>query len=92
MLAENASQALEIIKRNDRLDLLFTDVVMPGGMNGFELVKQASKLRPDLKVIVTSGFTSKNRDDIDKSIKIFKKPYRKENLAYRIRNTLDGQY
>jgi hypothetical protein len=53
--AVNAAQALEILKGDDPVDLLFSDVVMPGGMNGVQLAVEARRIRPELKVLLTSG-------------------------------------
>lgn len=91
-LAKNAAQALQILEKESGIDLLFSDVVMSGGMNGYELVKKALAKKPALKALLTSGFTSKN---IEKSglaqfaDKLLGKPYRKADLAKRIRSALD---
>ncbi|NOY13497.1 MAG: response regulator [Deltaproteobacteria bacterium] len=92
LLAENAAQALEILAGDVTLDLLFSDVVMPGGMNGFELAQQAMELKPGLKVLLTSGFTSKTiaHNGLARfAIHLLSKPYRKDELAQRIRLVLD---
>ncbi len=57
LTAANAAEALKIIDQAETLDLLFTDVIMPGGMNGRQLSDAAAKLRPGLKVLFTSGYT-----------------------------------
>src|SRR5690606_35622759 len=62
--AANAEAALAILKRGRAVDLLFTDIVMPGRMNGIELAEAARALRPKLKVLLTSGFA---RDAIEGS-------------------------
>jgi CheY-like chemotaxis protein len=56
--AESGSAALEVLARGEPIDLLFTDVVMPGGMTGLELARQARSLRPGLKILFTSGYAS----------------------------------
>ncbi len=92
--AENASQALEILARHKNIDCLFSDVVMPGGMNGYELAQIATEEKPELKVLITSGFTSKTvtqKGRILFSTQILSKPYRKANLAQHIRLTLDRE-
>jgi PAS domain S-box-containing protein len=90
--AENAASALDILRR-DKVDLLFTDVVMPGGMSGPDLAHDAATLAPGLKVLFTSGFPS-GRDDVDSWLqgdaKLLGKPYRKDELARALRETLDA--
>jgi CheY-like chemotaxis protein len=54
--AETGPEALRILEANPGIDLLFTDIMMPGGMDGFELAHRAKQLRPDLRVVYTSGF------------------------------------
>jgi PAS domain S-box-containing protein len=91
-MAKDAHQALEILRQPNHIDLLFSDVVMPGGINGYELAKEAVALLPDLKVLMTSGFTSKNIQEAGLTkiaCSMLNKPYRKEQLAQRIRETLD---
>ncbi len=90
--AENAAQALKILAENDSISLLFSDVVMPGGTNGYELAQKATELKPQLKVLLTSGFASKTVDqDILArfSSHLLSKPYRKTEMAQRIRLVLD---
>ncbi len=94
--AENGKQAMEILRHTNNVDLLFSDVVMPGGLDGFQLASAAHELNPNLKVLCTSGFT-KRQADFDQSedeylIKLnnslLSKPYNKEELAYAIQRTL----
>ncbi len=91
--AENATRALEILSQKN-IDLLFSDVVMPGGMNGYELAQQATQILPTLKVLLTSGFTAKSiaQNGLQKfSENLLSKPYSKVDLAKRIRHVLDRQ-
>ena len=64
IVTRNGPAALDILRGPEKIDLLFTDVVMPGGMFGTELAKEAARLRPDLKILFTSGYsrTSRRRD------------------------------
>jgi len=91
-LASDATQAMKILEGEQKFDLLFSDVVMPGSMNGYELAQQATELNPHLKVLLTSGYTSKaitqNRL-IKLSTQLLSKPYREAELAQRIRLVLD---
>ncbi len=91
-LAENAAQALEILAKEKGIDLLFSDVVMPGGMNGYELAQQATQQQPNLKILLSSGFTSKTiaHNGLARfAAHLLNKPYRKADLARRIRLVLD---
>jgi PAS domain S-box-containing protein len=91
--APGGQEALDIIKRGERIDLLFSDVVMPGGMDGTQLAQAATALRPGLKVLLTSGFARASiQDDAGKAYlkNLLSKPYRKAELAARLRATLDA--
>lgn len=93
LLAENAAQALEILSENKKIDLLFSDVVMPGGMNGYELAQLAQQKQSDLKVLLTSGFASRTIMESGLarfSADLLNKPFRKAELAQRIRSILDN--
>lgn len=87
---DNATQALEVLARTDRIDLLMTDIVMRGRMTGTDLAHEARKLRPALKVLLTSGFarTSAMAADADGSFGFLAKPYRKAELAQEVRSAL----
>jgi PAS domain S-box-containing protein len=91
--AANAAEALEIIDRDETIDLLFTDVIMPGAMNGRQLVDEALKRRPSLKTLFTSGYTENaviQHGRLDPSVLLLAKPYRKGELARMIRVALGG--
>jgi signal transduction histidine kinase/CheY-like chemotaxis protein len=88
----NGPAALELLRSPENIDLLFTDVVMPGGMFGPELARQATGLRPDLKVLFTSGYTQnpvKAPDGFD--ARILRKPFRRQDLAAMLRSALSGR-
>ena len=89
--AANAAEALKIVESGVPIDLLFTDVIMPGGMNGRQLVEAATKLRPALRVLFTSGYTENAMDHhgrLDAGVLLLAKPYRKPQLARMIRTAL----
>jgi len=89
--AANASEALQIIDAAPTLDLLFTDVIMPGGMNGRQLVDEALKRRPSLKTLYTSGYTENaivHHGRLDSGVLLLAKPYRKSELARMLRLAL----
>ena len=89
--AANASDALRIIDDVATIDLLFTDVIMPGAMNGRQLVDEALKRRPGLKTLYTSGYTENaivHHGRLDSGVLLLAKPYRKSELARMIRLAL----
>jgi PAS domain S-box-containing protein len=91
--ATNAAEALELIGNGNTVDLLFTDVIMPGSMNGRQLVDEALKRRPSLKTLFTSGYTENaivHHGRLDSGVLLLAKPYRKSDLARMIRLALDG--
>lgn len=90
---DNAAKALELLTFGNKVDLLFTDIVMPGKLNGLELARVAKERWPDLKVILTSGFPETKPDGqgiATSGLRLLSKPYRKADLACLIRETLDG--
>ena len=91
LTASDGSRALAVLERDEPVDLLFSDVVMPGGMNGYELARQATRLRPDIKILLTSGFNSRTirGGQDDAPFDLLEKPYRKASLARRVRQALD---
>ena len=87
----NGPAALEMLRQPDEIHLLFTDVVMPGGMFGPELARQAMGLRPDLKVLFTSGYSQdpvKTPDGIN--ARILTKPFKRQDLAAMLRSALSS--
>jgi CheY-like chemotaxis protein len=89
--APDAATALHIVERNAAVDMIFTDVIMPGGMNGRQLADEARKRRPDVKVLYTSGYTENaivHHGRLDPGVSLLAKPYRKSDLARKIRQTL----
>lgn len=90
--ATNGKQALALLEEGRPIDLLFTDLVMPGGMNGLELSREALRRRPAMKVLYTSGYMENvlaHDGQFDVGIQLITKPYTKEALAQRIRLVLD---
>ena len=87
----NGSEALQALRREGGFDLLFTDVVMPGGLNGRQLADEAWKLIPGLRVIFTSGYAESAvvpPDRLDQRVHLLKKPFRKTDLAMKVRDAL----
>ncbi|MBF0219115.1 MAG: response regulator [Gammaproteobacteria bacterium] len=90
--ATNGQQALQLLTSELLIDLLFTDVVMPGGLNGYELAQQAVSKKPQLKVILTSGYTNKAISHSGQSLfttGILTKPYTSAQLIQRVRAALE---
>jgi PAS domain S-box-containing protein len=92
MLAGDGREALGMLQAGARPALLFTDVVMPGGVNGWQLADQARAIAPGLKVLFTSGYPQESltsRGQVDPDALILTKPYRKAELARRVREAID---
>jgi PAS domain S-box-containing protein len=90
--ADTAAQALPMLASHPEIALLLTDIVMPGGMSGDELAREARLIRPDIKIILTSGFAEPSVAvrELAASASWLKKPYTAMELALRIRELLDA--
>ena len=89
--ARDAAEALERLRGPERVDVLFSDVVMPGGMNGVQLAVEAGRLRPGLRVLLTSGYTNEalvGEHGMPGDTPVLAKPYRREELADRLRSVM----
>ncbi|MCK1701561.1 response regulator [Bradyrhizobium sp. 146] len=88
--AASGPAALDLLRQSGDIDLLFTDVVMPGGMFGPELARQAIQLRPGLKVLFTSGYSQNpvSAPDAIGDARILTKPFRRRDLAAMLRSAL----
>jgi CheY-like chemotaxis protein len=93
LAAEHGARAVEMLNAADPIDLLLTDVMMPGGMSGRELARRALTLRPDLAVLFTSGHSSENADGHGAAgaANLLRKPYQRLELALRVREALGAQ-
>jgi PAS domain S-box-containing protein len=90
--APDASAALSIIESGMHVDLLFTDVVMPGPLKSSDLAKKVKQRMPDIGVLFTSGYTENSivhGGRLDPGVQLLSKPYTREQLARKIRNALD---
>jgi PAS domain S-box-containing protein len=85
LAAENAAAALAILRREQTVDVLFTDIVMPPGMNGVELAYDACRLRPALRVLLASGYPREAfRDNRQDGMAFIAKPYTLSTLSERL--------
>ena len=92
LLASTADDALPILQSDVHIDLLFTDVVLPGTIDGKALAKQAKILRPGLPVLYSSGYTKDSiihQGRLDADVNLLSKPYKKADLAQRLRAMLN---
>ena len=89
----NGVEALDIIRTGVPIDLLFTDVIMPGGFNGPALAKAARALLPSLRLLYTSGYTENaivSQGRLDAGAPLLNKPYVRAQLALKVRDVLAG--
>jgi CheY-like chemotaxis protein len=87
--APNGPAALAILASGEKFDLLFTDVMMPDGMSGYDLAQAARLRQPDLKVLFTTGYAT-TEPAAQQEAPMLNKPYRRRDLAWAIRTVLDG--
>jgi PAS domain S-box-containing protein len=91
--AADGPSALSLLQSQISVDLLFTDVVLPGGMTGAQVANQARQLRPDLKVLFTTGYARNaifHHGRLDKGVQLITKPFTFSDLAAKVRDVLDG--
>ncbi len=91
LAAVNAREAMAVIDGPEKVDLLFTDMIMPGSMNGRQLADAALRQRASLKVLFTSGYSNEtiiHHGHLDAGVLLLAKPYRKSDLAQMIRAAL----
>lgn len=88
--ASNGQQALDALRGTTDIDLLFTDVVMPGRLSGLDLAQEARIIRPNLPILFTSGYADNGQGDLGFGIHFLRKPYRASELAVKVRLMLDG--
>jgi CheY-like chemotaxis protein len=87
--ATNAAEALEVLQSGAEIELLFTDVVMPGGVSGVSLARTARELNPRIAVLLTSGFMGDGAVADDVEFPLLDKPYETQVMAAKLRKLLD---
>jgi PAS domain S-box-containing protein len=93
LTAGDGAAALALVDQGASFDLLFTDIIMPGGMNGQQLAEAIRLRRPGIRVLYTSGYTDDaivHEGQLDPGVALLRKPYRKAELAQKIREMLGG--
>lgn len=91
--AHDGPAALRVLEQQPRVDLLFTDVVLPGGMTGAQVAAQARATRPSLKVLFTTGYARNaiiHQGRLDKGVQLITKPFSFDDLAAKVRDILDN--
>jgi CheY-like chemotaxis protein len=91
--AHDGPSALRLLERQPRVDLLFSDVVLPGGLTGAQVSTQALSIRPGLKVLFTTGYARNaivHQGRLDKGVNLITKPFTLNELAAKVRDVLDG--
>jgi CheY-like chemotaxis protein len=91
--ARDSASALAALKEQGPIDLLFTDVVLPGGTTGADLAREARKLQPDLKILYTTGYARSALDReqrTDKGVDVLLKPFAVDDLAGKVRKMLQS--
>ena len=93
IVARNGREALGHLNGTARIDILFSDVVMPGGISGGQLAEQARRIRPELKILLTSGYVGEleSRHAISDDVAVLNKPYRRDELAHKLRLVLNAE-
>ncbi len=92
IVARHGHEALDMLAKPDRYDLLFTDVVMPGPIDGRQLADAVKLMRPTLPVLFTSGYTENaivHNGRLDPGVQLLQKPYRRQDLAAKVRLAID---
>ena len=87
LIATDGQQALDLIARGVRIDLLFTDIVLPNGMSGMALAEEIRNRLPDLRILLTTGFSAE-AVKLGTRFAVLTKPYRRADLADRLREAL----
>jgi CheY-like chemotaxis protein len=85
IVANNADEAIAILEERPDIDLLFTDIHMPGSMDGLKLAHAVRHRWPPLKIIIVSGRTRLSENEMPTNCRFFPKPYRADHLVAELR-------
>jgi PAS domain S-box-containing protein len=91
--ANNADEALARLDQAGGIDLLFSDLIMPGGMNGVMLAREVKRRRPRMRVLLTTGYAESSIERVDArgaEFDLIQKPYKRSELATKVRQVIDG--
>jgi len=91
--ATDSKEAIENLSSGQLFDLIFTDVVLPGGLNGVEIAAEAKRIQPNIKVLYTTGYAENDvveQGQLDRGMTLVSKPYRRTELLEKVRAVLDG--
>ena len=92
--AGKGEEAIEFLRTGQHFDLLFTDLVLPGGMNGVEIAEQAKRLQPKIKVLYTTGYAASaviHQGRLDPGATLVNKPCRRADLLEKVRAIFDSE-
>ena len=94
LLAENGQEALDLLDREPTIQLLFTDLVLPGGMNGRQVADEALRRRPDLQILFATGYARDavvHHGRLNSGVQVLAKPFTYTDLANKVRRLLDDR-
>ena len=90
--AKTGPEAITLLESGEPIAIVFSDIVMPGGMTGYDVAEWVQSMKPDVKVLLTSGYSEIPiaASEAVREIKVLGKPYTREQLACALREALDG--
>ncbi len=91
--ADSGPAAIAVLKTGEKIDLIFSDVVMPGGVTGYELARLAKARFPAIRILLTSGYDAElacTQGPAWSELKVLRKPYKQADLARTLREVLES--
>jgi DNA-binding LytR/AlgR family response regulator len=83
--------AMDVLQRGESVDLVFSDMVMPGEMDGLELAREISRRKPELPVVLTTGYSASASAAAQEGLRLLVKPYRIEALAAELAAAMEAR-